>query len=198
VYAAQEFTMGNRQMTRGEKRATAALHYARGADGIYLFNYFVAWDGGIDPDAEVLGELIDPSLLALKDKQYSLAPAWFPVPGVSLTSQLPLALRNAQLETVLLDVQETVTPRQLVLRIECKEDMDPDELKVMFNGRELPEGHRPASPQIFPEKVVRQLPDVKKTVEFAVDPAWLVATNRIGIHAQKEMTVEYVYLGVVH
>ena len=49
IYTAQEFTMGNRQMTRGEKRATAALHYASGADGIYLFNYFVAWDGGISP-----------------------------------------------------------------------------------------------------------------------------------------------------
>jgi hypothetical protein len=174
------------------------LHYARGADGIYLFNYFVAWDGGIDPDTEVLRELIDPSLLEHKDKQYALAPAWFPVPGVSLTSQLPLALRKAQLETVLLEVVEPALPRQLVLRIECKEDMEPEDVRIMFNDRQLPDGHMPASPQIFPEKVIRLLPDVKNTVEFVVDPAWLRPTNRIGIHAQKAMTVEYVYLGVMH
>ena len=196
VYAAQEFTMGNRQMTRGEKRATAALHYANGADGIYLFNYFVAWDGGIEPDLEVLHELIDPSLLEGKDNLYSLAPAWFPVPGVSLTSQLPLALRKAQLETVELRVKESMPPRTLVLRIECKEDMELEDVVVFFNGIRLQDGHMPAVPQIFPEKVVRQLPDVKKSVEFSVEPSLLQGLNRIGIHAQKAMTVEYVYLGL--
>ena len=54
----------------------------------------------------------------------------------------------------------------------------------------------PASPQIVPEKVVRQLPDVKKTVEFTVEPSLLQSGNRIGIHAQKAMTVDYVYLGL--
>jgi hypothetical protein len=198
VYAAQEFTMGNRQMTRGEKRATAALHYARGADGIYLFNYFVALDAGIDTDTEVLKELLDPALLERKDKVYSLAPAWFPVPGVSLTSQLPLTLRKAQLETVMLDVQEPVTPKHVILRVECREDMQPADIRVMFNGREVEGGHTPSSPQIFPEKAVRQLPEVKKTIEFQLDPSWLTAANRVGIHAQKEMTVEYIYLGVQH
>ena len=71
-------------------------------------------------------------------------------------------------------------------------------MKILFNGAELTGGSKPLSAQIVPERVVRELPDVNKTVEFIVDPALLRASNRIGIHAQKAMTVEYVYVGVMH
>jgi hypothetical protein len=198
IYTAQEFTMGNRQMTLGEKRAAAGLHYASGADGVYLFNYFVAWDGGIEPDVEVLNELIDPVVLERKDKMYTLAPAWFPIPGVSLPSQMPLPLRAAQLATVTLRLHESMAPRKAILRIECSEALAPEDMRVMFNGTDLAEGIRPTLPQIVPERSIKQLPDVTKTLEFVVDPALLRDANRIGIHAQKGVTVEYVYLGVMH
>lgn len=197
VFAAQEFTMGNRQMTRGEKRAAAALHYASGADGIYLFNYFVAWDGGIEPDLDVLDELSDPNVLASKDKLYTLTAGWFPIPGISLPSQLPLTLRKDQLATVTMRVHEPRTPRRVVLRVECKEEVLPGDVEVRFNGAPLTGEARPTSPQIFPEKVLRQLPDVSKTLECVIDPAQLTDTNRIGLHARKPVTVEWVYLGVM-
>ena len=198
VYTAHEFTIGNRQMTRGEKRATAALQYAAGADGIYLFNYFVAWDAGIEPDTEVLADLADPVLLERKDKLYTLAVSWFPIPGISRPTLMPLTLREAQLETVTMKVHEPVRPKHTVLRIECSENVDPQDIRIFFNGTELAAGARPAVSQIFPEKVVRQTPDVTKTLEFVIDPSQLREENKIGIHAQKEMTVEWVYLGVMH
>ena len=185
-------------MTRAEKRATAALHYAAGSDGIYLFNYFVAWDAGLEADMEVLAELADPKVLETKDKLYTLAVPWFPIPGISMPSQLPLTLRKSQLETVTLKVHEPVRPKRTVLRVECSENVDPEDIRIRFNGTELAAGVRPGVAQIFPEKVFRQMPDVNKTVEFVVDPSLLREENRIGIHAQKEMKVEWIYVGVMH
>jgi hypothetical protein len=91
-----------------------------------------------------------------------------------------------------------VRPKRAVLRIECSDNVEPQDIRILFNGTELAAGARPTVSQIFPEKVVRQLPDVNKTVEFVIDPAQLREENRIGIHAQKGMKVEWVYLGVTH
>ena len=107
-------------------------------------------------------------------------------------------LRAAQLATVTLRMHELVRPRNAVLRIECSEVLTPEDMRVMLNGTDLAGGVRPAAPQLFPEISIKQLPDVTKTLEFEVDPALLRESNRIGIHAQKAMTVEYIYLGVVH
>ncbi len=198
VYAGLEFTIGNRQMTRGEKRAVAALLYAAGADGIYLFNYFVAWDAGMEMDTEVLADLTGPHLLEGRDKLYTLAVSWFPVPGISLPTQLPLPLRKAELKTLTMRIHEPVMPKSAVLRVECKDIIAPGDLRVVLNGTPLTQGVQPTSPQLFPEKVTRQMPDVSKTLEFPVDPALLKNSNSISIHAQVPLQVEWVYLGVRH
>jgi hypothetical protein len=198
VYTGLEFTIGNRQMTRGEKRAAVALLYAGGADGMYLFNYFVAGDAGLEPDTEILAELADPRLLDGKEKLYTLAVPWYPVPGISLSSQLPLALRKAELKTVTMRIHEPVTPKSASLRIECKEDVTAGDCRVVLNGVALTQGVRPIEPQLFPELVTRQMPDVAKTLEFPVDPALLKEVNSISIHPQVPLQVEWVYLGVKH
>ncbi|MBP1656927.1 MAG: hypothetical protein H6Q31_1528 [Bacteroidetes bacterium] len=198
VYAGLEFTIGNRQMTRGEKRAAAALLYAAGADGIYLFNYFVAWDTGMEMDTEVLADLTDPHILEGRDKLYTLAVSWFPVPGISLPTQLPLPLGKAELKTLTMRIHEPVMPKSAVLRIECKDIIVPGDLRVVLNGTPLTREVRPSSPQIFPEKVTRQMPDVAKTLEFPVDPTLLKESNSISIHAQVPLQVDWVYLGVRH
>ncbi|MCC6398885.1 MAG: right-handed parallel beta-helix repeat-containing protein [Bacteroidetes bacterium] len=198
VYAGLEFTIGDRQMTRPEKRAAAALLYEAGADGIYLFNQFTAWDAGLEMDTKVLAELADPKALDGKDKLYTLAVPWFPVPGISLKSQLPLTLRKAELQTLSVRVHEPVKPDSVVLRIECSEAISPTDLRLVFNGTTLQQGVQPASPQIFPEKIFRKMPDVTKTVEFAIDPLQLKESNSISIHAMNSLRVDWVYLGVIH
>ncbi len=198
VYTGLEFTIGNRQMTRPEKRAAAALHYAAGSDGIYLFNYFVAWDAGLEADLDVLRELADPEALAGKDKLYTLADPWFPISGISRASQLPLELKKAQMETVTMRISEPVRPASALLRVECSKAIVPGDLRVRVNGIVLPEGVRPASSQLFPEKVTRAMPDITKTVEYVVDPGLLTEVNAIGIQAMVPLKVEWVYLGVFH
>jgi len=198
VYTGLEFTIGNRQMTRGEKRAAAALLYAAGADGMYLFNYFVAGDVGVDPDTEILSELSDPRLLEGKDKLYTLAAAWYPVPNISLPSQLPLPLRKAELKTVTMRIHEPVMPKSTVLRVECSDDVATGDLRVVLNGVALNQGVHPVSAQIFPETVARELPNIAKTLEFQVDPKILKESNSISIHAQVPLQVDWVYMGVRH
>jgi hypothetical protein len=149
-------------------------------------------------DTDVLTELADSRLLEGKDKLYTLAVPWFPVPGISLTSQLPLALRKAELKTVTVRIHEPVKPKTVLLRVECKEKIAVGDLRVTLNGVTLTQGVHPASPQIFPEKVFRQMPDVAKTLEFPVDPNVLKESNAISIHAQVPLQVEWVYVGVRH
>ena len=198
IYTCMEFTIGARQMTREEKRATAALLYAAGSDGIYLFNYFVAWDAGLEADTEVLTELANPELLTGKDKLYTLAIPRYPVPGVSLPSQVPIRLKKGEKTSVTMRTHEPVRPRSVVLRIECADTLATGDLRVRMNGTDLRQGLTPAHPQVFPEKIWPSLPIREKTLEFMADPAILKDVNELSIQANRPVTVEWVYLGVKH
>jgi hypothetical protein len=62
----------------------------------------------------------------------------------------------------------------------------------------MSQGLRPANAQIFPEKIWPSLPVREKTLEFVVDPVLLRNDNKVVIHANRAVTVEWVYLGVRH
>ena len=198
IYTCMEFTIGTRQMTREEKRAAAALLYAAGSDGIYLFNYFVAWDAGFEVDTDVLAELANPELLIGKDKLYTLAIPRYPVPGVSLPGQVPIRLKKGQEKSVTVRTHEPVRPGSVVLRIECADTVITGDLRVWINGTYLPQGLTPSQPQVFPERIWPSLPVMKKTLEFVADPALLKDVNVVTIQANRPVTVEWVYLGVRH
>ena len=198
VYTCLEFTIGARQMTREEKRAAAALLYSAGSDGMYLFNYFVAWDAGFEADTEVLKELADPDLLTGKDKLYTIAIPRYPVPGVSPTGQVPLRLKKGDAKSVTVRTHEPVRPRTVVVRIECADTLTTADLSVRLNGTILQNGVIPKSAQIFPEKTWPSLPVREKTLEFTADPALLKDTNEVLIQANRAITVEWVYVGVKH
>ena len=185
-------------MTREEKRAAAALLYAAGSDGIYLFNYFVAWDAGFEVDTDVLAELANPELLIGKDKLYTLAIPRYPVPGVSLPSQVPIRLKKGEEKSVTVRTHEPVRPGSVVLRIECADTVITGDLRVWINGTYLPQGLTPSQPQVFPERIWPSLPVMKKTLEFVADPALLKDVNVVTIQANRTVTVEWVYLGVRH
>lgn len=198
VYAGIEFTIGERQMTREEKRAACARLYGSGADGIYLFNYFVAWDVGLQADLAVLPELANPDSLIGKNKLYTLAVPRYPIPGVSLPGVLPLVLRPGKEQSVRILTNESLVPRALVLRIEVDEDISPGDITVRFNGATPGGGTSPATPQVYPEKIWPGLPSMKKTLEFEIDPSLLRPENTLAIGAQRQLTVQWVYLGVIH
>jgi hypothetical protein len=198
VYPTLEFTIGSRQMTREEKRGAAALLYAAGGDGIYLFNYFVAWDAGFEPDIDVLAELAQPERLAGKDKVYTVAVPRYPVPGVSLPGVVPLELKGGVAKSVLVRVAEPARPKRALLRVECDEDLQRGDLSVRFNGALLPDGVVPSAAQFFPQPTWPEAPVRSRTLEFAVNPASLKGENRISISSRKEVTVRWVYLAALH
>jgi hypothetical protein len=198
VYAALEYTMGARMMVREETRAAAARHFAAGADGIYLFNYFIAWDEaiGIAPDLGFLRELLSPDSLAGKDKLYTLCAAKYPVPNVSLTAPLPVQVKAGEKAELVLQVVEPRRPRRAVLRIESDAPLTPGELTVVFNGTRLEGGRRPAHPQIFPRKIPHPLTPVEAAVEFVIEPGLLRPRNVIGLTSKRGLRVDWIYLGV--
>jgi len=198
IYTCIEFTIGARQMTREEKRAAAALLHQAGSDGIYLFNYFVAWDAGFEADTEVLAELANPELLIGKDKLYTIAIPRYPVPGVSLPGQVPVKLRRGEEKSVIVRTFEPSRPRSIIVRIECSDSLIAGDLRVKMNGVLLSGGVRPSLPQIFPQKSWPSLPVEEKTLEFVADPSLLKDTNELAIQASRLVTVEWVYLGVRH
>ena len=198
VYTCLEFTIGARQMTREEKRAAAALLYAAGSDGMYLFNYFVAWDAGFEADTEVLKELANPDLLAGEDKLYTIAIPRYPVRGVSLPGQVPLRLIKGDAKSVTVHTHEPVRPQSVVVRIECADTLTAADLRVRLNGTELRNGVIPEYAQIFPERIWPSLPAREKTLEFVADPVLLMDVNEVTIQANRAVTVEWVYVGVRH
>jgi hypothetical protein len=198
VYTCLEFTIGSRQMTREEKRAAAALLYAAGSDGIYLFNYFVAWDAGLQADTEVLPELADPDLLSGKDKLYTLAIPRYPVPGVSLPGQVPLRMKKGDERSVTVRTCEPKPPQSVIVRIECADTVSTGDIQLRMNGTYLGEGSTPKNPQLFPQKIWPSLPLREKTLEFFADPGLLKEVNELAIRASRPLTVEWVYLAAKH
>jgi hypothetical protein len=198
VYTGLEFTIGARMMTREEKRAAAALLYAAGSDGMYLFNYFVAWDVGLHADMDVLRELVHPDSLVGKDKLYTLAIPRYPVPNVSLPSALPLHIEEGERGAVILRAHEPVVPRTMTLRIECAADVDPANLRVAFNGVELAAGARPTSAMMYPQPVEYKPAPVSRAAEFDVPPKLLKEVNSVSILTASSLRVDWMYLAVRH
>ena len=197
IYTCLEFTIGARQMTREEKRAAAALLYAAGSDGMYLFNYFVAWDAGLKADTEVLPELADPALLEGKDKVYTIAVPRYPVPGVSLPGQVPLHMKQGDTRTVTVRTHETKQAKSVVLRIECADTVSTGDIRVRMNGKDLRAGSTPKKARIFSENIWPSLPVREKTLEFIADPSLLNDVNELKLETGRALTIECVYLGVI-
>jgi hypothetical protein len=198
IYTGIEFTIGNRQMTREEKRASAALLYDAGSDGMYLFNYFVAWDAGLQVDIPVLAELANPDSLVGKDKLYTLAVPRYPVPNVSASSPLPLDIGPGGEASVRVRLVEPRRPRTVRLRIECAGVVEPRDVRVDWNGLPLAQGSRPLAAQIFPQPVEYKLPPADRSVEFDIDPSRMDSENTLKILSAGKIRVEWIYVAVRH
>jgi hypothetical protein len=198
VYAGLEYTMGTRGMTREQKRASAALLYAAGADGIYLFNYFVQWDAKLEADTEILPELADRELLSRKDKLYTIAPTRHPIPMVTPASPMPLVVPKMETRTVTFRTAEEQRPHSVTLRVECKEDLAPEELKVWLNVVELGKGIHPLEPMLFPQPVDFKPVPGTRILQFRVDPSLLKETNSLTFSVTREVQIDYIDVAVRH
>jgi hypothetical protein len=200
VYAGTEYTVGWRMMIRVQTRAAAALYLHEGADGIYLFNYFIPWDerAGLEPDFAFLKELTSPDSLARKDKLYTLPVPKYPIPNVSLSSPMPLRLRPFVASEVTLRVHEPERPASLVLQLEADVDVNPSDLVVQFNGRTLIGARRPDVPQLFPRRIPHPLPPTSHLVVFDVPSGLMRERNSVRITTKQMMTLETIDLAVRH
>jgi hypothetical protein len=196
IYAGMEYTMGTRGMMRQEKRAVAALHYGAGADGIYLFNYFVMADVGLEMDTEVLGDLSDPEVLSHKDKLYTVAATRHPIPLVTPSSPVPLVVPKMQTRTVTFSTAESQRARSVTLRLEFKEDVAPEDVRIWLNVVEQGKGVHPGAALMFPQQVDFVPPPGGRSLEFQVDPELLKNTNSLTISATREVQIEWIYVGV--
>jgi len=118
-------------------RATAAIHWRAGSDGVYLFNnHLIQANRDLDYDRQPWKEVADPDLIARKDKHYLVdrremgmgpLPVKLDQPGdevevsVDIADDLESAIREGALEEV-------------TLRLMVEQLTSLDELRIELNG----------------------------------------------------------------
>ncbi len=197
VYTSIEYTLGDRPMTREITRAAAATLFAAGADGIYSFNHFCQRESGPE-DFGVFAEISRPEALRRKAKLYALSAARYPVPNVSMQSQLPLTVGPNQQGEIVLRASEPVRPETVTIRIEADSLIDAQQLRLSLNGRTLRAASR-LSTGLFPDRYWRggEIP-ADRCVEFSADPSLLRENNRIAISSNEKTKITWVYLAAGH
>lgn len=197
VYTSIEYTLGNQPMTREITRAAAASLFAAGADGIYSFNHFCQRESGPE-DYGVFAELRSPEALLKKNKLYAAGAARYPVPNVSMPSQLPAMVGPDQSRELVLRTAEPVPPRKVTIRIEADSAVSASHLQLAFNGKTLRPSTRAAS-GLFPDRYWRggTIPS-DRFVEYSVDPSLLRPENRITVNSTLKANITWLYLATQH
>ncbi len=197
VYTSIEYTLGDRPMTREITRAAAATLFAAGADGIYSFNHFCQRESGPE-DFGVFAEISRPEALRRKAKLYALSAARYPVPNVSMQSQLPLTVGPNQQGELTLRTAETVHPRAVTIRIEADSAINAKHIQLALNGTALRLSPR-LTTGLFPDRFWRGgvIPG-DRCVEYSAEPSQLRGKNRITITAKQKMNVTWLYLATEH
>lgn len=137
-------TFAFRRTTREELQTTAHLGYARGAQGVSLFNFaYYRSHGGpgrgefSEPPFEVLKTLGDPALLARQPQHWFIAVGWNN--AYQRPPLLPRKLATGQKTVFHMDMAppEQGWQGEGRLRVQCEEDLEGRALKVRLNGKEL-------------------------------------------------------------
>jgi hypothetical protein len=193
VYTSIEYTLGDRPMTREGTRAAAATLFAAGADGIYSFNHFCQRESGPE-DFGVFAEIRLPEALDRKAKLYAAGAARYPVPNVSMTSQLPVTITPDRPGEITIQSAETSRPRTVTIRIESDSTLNAELLHLTLNGKALRPLAR-GTTGLFPAHYWRGGPiPADRCVEFAADPSLLDGKNRISVTSNREVRISWAYL----
>lgn len=115
-------------------RAAAAVLWARGADGLYTFNFYNT------AEYPLLGELADPDQLARLPKEFFLDACSVPNNATVSQPPLPLAIQaNSSARTVLFITDEPARSKDLRLELAWKGSVDLAAPSIRINGVELKE-----------------------------------------------------------
>jgi len=115
-------------------RAAAAVLWARGADGLYTFNFYNT------SEYPLLGELADPDKLARLPKEFFLDTCSVPNNATVSPPPLPLAMQaNSSARTVLFITDDPVQSKDLRLELAWKGSADLAAPGIRINGVELKE-----------------------------------------------------------
>jgi hypothetical protein len=111
---------------------------------------------------------------------------------------MPLPLKKDERRELTIAANEPREPSSVVLRLEARSDLDPEDLDVSFNGKPLGRGYRTEYVQIFTHTIPHPLAPTSRIVEFVVPPGLLQPMNALRVTAHDDLTLEYVYLAVMH
>ncbi len=124
-------------------RAAAANYWALGADGMY--SWFLRWPLG-DASRRILTELGDPDLVREADKHYLLNRSLKIAQRVGYPTVLPLEITASDrsthkiIFTIADDIGEVAERiRQIQLRINIRDLVSVDRLRILLNGQSLVE-----------------------------------------------------------
>lgn len=191
VYASLGATLGGRPMAEETARAAAAALFDNGAEGIYLSSTAAI-------PLTVFKELRSMEALANQSKLYAWGPGETTVNSSGLTALLPFTLLPGQPRAITLHTPEAKPPKAVFLRLEAREKLDPDRLYVELNDQSL---ELIASAQLvwpFAEEMKPPFRTADRVLTFSVSPSWLQSVNQFLIVAETQVTLDYVYLGVIH
>ena len=191
-YGAQPTPAGHRLATRESYRGISSALYAKGADGIYLFNmYSTRTDNNpssyVEP-FDVLAQLGSPTLLANSDRlflatarddidlRYEYRPN-LTLPSTSLgQSQFPL---EAELDTGIINTNASYTLRLIGPNLSL------NVVIVELNGVRLSQPLNPTTVTLFPETYNTIQPALADCVDFVVPTSLLlVGKNTVTVHVR--------------
>ena len=120
-------------------RATAALHWHAGADGMFIWNqHFLKFDRDDSFDGQSWKEIGDPLVLAHKNKHYLVGPQKH---GGPLPIHLPHASNSAEISVEIADdiatTQKDGTLKSAILRLMIVQLTTLDTLDLRLNGQSL-------------------------------------------------------------
>ena len=218
IYASVDFILGGPRLdgylyprdasAEVYKGVTSAL-FAKGADGIYLFNMFAARANGFDPKGkdwnhyepvEVLKEIGDPSTLEGQDKLYVVDARFemFDRPFCDAKAPLPQEVTPEVPLLVTMTIGEKKPgAKPLTLRVVTEKLPEGAIIGVQVNGHSQGKGSRGTQPHLFPEVYDQMPPDPAQCVDFTVRAEDLrYGKNEIAVLASHSILVKSVELAV--
>ena len=186
-------------------RGLASRHFAKGADGIYIFN----WHANGDTRRELLSTIGSPETLRSTDKIYAATRRHLVYEGDwrgaykkdRLRGTVPVPLRVTMTgdgPTCILDVADDFSndkPKSVELRIRLQDWLKGDKVKVELNGQEISGFETRYEHKANPDLVYTYANQSVSPVSDVTDTVWLlkdISMNKVkyGINKVKVVSVQ--------
>jgi hypothetical protein len=183
-----------RYATKEQFYTTAHLAYARGASGIYAFNFVYYRNIGQEPPFEIFTRLRDPHWLAQQSQHYVYTDGW--QPGAQIL--LPKTMKPDSPVQVKLDMAPPKGgwKNKGRLRIQCDTDFNNAILQVKFNNLPLVKINTISEPYPQPYPLTEQVAHTHRNTRTWEVPATLLrdGVNTIDIVMTRGIPTRLVYI----